>query len=109
MTMMALSPLHQQLSIPRTPEVGNIQQAAMQRPMQEQTLLELQAAKLAEAQRSQSASIDQVEKGIIRDQEKNNQQEKDKRKKESSEKTLDVVKDEDSIHPYKGHKLDIKL
>lgn len=106
---MALSPLHLQVSIPRTPEVGNVQQTAMQRPMQEQTLLELQAAKLAEAKRSQAENVEHAEKGVIRDQEKNKQHERDNKKKHASEQLTDAGKEEESIHPYKGHKLDIKL
>jgi len=105
---MALSPLHLQVSIPRTPEVSNLQQAAMQRPMHEQTLLEQQAEKLAEAQRNQATNIEHVEKGLIRDEEHHDQS-KGKHHKKSSEKVNDDEKDEGSIHPYKGHRLDIKL
>ncbi|MEK4250240.1 hypothetical protein [Paenibacillus sp. FSL W7-1287] len=106
---MGLSPLNLQLSVPRAPELSGLQQQAIQRPVMEQTMLEASVVKEAEHKRSQATAVDETEKGMIRDQEKE-QGGQDSQKKHARIGTQQEKDEEKSSnHPYKGHHLDIRL
>lgn len=106
---MGLNPLNLQLSVPRAPEISSIQQQAMNRPMTEQTLLEHGIAKETEEKRTQASAVDETEKGTIRDQEKDREGEASDRNKEKRRQKQELQEQAENHHPYKGHKLDIRL
>ncbi|GBG09622.1 hypothetical protein PAT3040_04279 [Paenibacillus agaridevorans] len=109
---MTFKPLDFQISVPRTQEFSGMQQQAAQRPITEQNMLAHQTEKHTEAQRSQSAAVEQSSNsGIKADQEKNGggdprQQGRGKgHGKDESAKELPP----ESPHPYKGLRFDVKL
>lgn len=107
---MGINPLNLQLSVPRTPEMSSLQQQAMQRPVIEQSMLESSALKQADEKRTVASSVDESEKAFIRDQENSNSQGNKNKKQKKSELGHDQEpNNEDSKHPYKGHRLDIRL
>jgi len=106
---MGLSPLNLQLSVPRAPELSNLQQQAMNRPVMEQTMLEATVVKEAEQKRTQAAAVDETEKGIIRDQEKDPNGQGSKKKNDRTRSKQELERELSTDHPYKGHHLDIRL
>jgi len=105
---MALNPLNLQMSVPRIPEASNFQQQALQKPIVDQTELAQQQIKHTEQSRTQTQKTNEAEKGIIRDgkNSQQQQQQQDNRKKNNEQQSS---LQEKSIHPYKGHSIDIKL
>ncbi|URN93435.1 MAG: hypothetical protein NAG76_16575 [Candidatus Pristimantibacillus lignocellulolyticus] len=106
---MGINPLNLQLSVPRTPEISTLQQQAMQRPVTEQTILASNALKHTDELRSVANSVDEIDKALIRDQEQANQQEQKSKKQKKNDTRLDQELSDDSKHPYKGHRFDIRL
>lgn len=106
---MGINPLNLQLSVPRTPEVSSLQQQAMQRPVTEQTILASNALKHTDELRSVAQSVEETDKALIRDQENGNQQEQKSKKRKQTDNALDQELNDDSKHPYKGHRFDIRL
>lgn len=105
---MAINPLNLQLSVPRAPELSNLQQQMLNRPVAEQSMLENNIAKETEEKRTQTSAVDEIEKGIIREDEEqegqgSHQQQKKRKKKQELQEQVE------NHHPYKGHKLDIRL
>ncbi|MFC6331140.1 hypothetical protein ACFP56_00780 [Paenibacillus septentrionalis] len=105
---MGLNPLNLQLSVPRAPELSNLQQQAMNRPAMEQTYLESTVAKETEQKRTQTSAVDEAEKGIIRDQEKDRSGQFSSKKRNAKD-DKGQENELSSDHPYKGHHLDIRL
>lgn len=106
---MGINPLNLQLSVPRTPELSSLQQQAMQRPVTEQTILASDSLKHTDELRSVANPVDEIEKSLIHDQESGNQQEHQSKKQKQADNSLDQGHNDDSKHPYKGHKFDIRL
>ena|GEM_PF-687724 len=104
-----INPLNLQLSVPRTPEMSSLQQQAIQRPVTEQTILASNALKHTDELRTVANSVEVVDKALIRDQDNANQQEHKSKKQKQTDKSLDQELNDDSKHPYKGHRLDIRL
>lgn len=105
---MGINPLNLQLSVPRTPELSGIQQQAMQRPVTEQTMLETNALKQADEQLKTANLVDETDKALIRDKENSNPQGNKKKKQQEQHKNSEGNADE-TQHPFKGHKFDIRL
>lgn len=104
---MTLNPLNMQISVPRTPDVSNIQQQSMLKPVVDQTELAQQAIKHTEHTRTQTQKANEAEKGLIRDEGKSKQQHQQQQRKNNNQA---LQSDEQKpIHPYKGHSIDIKL
>lgn len=106
---MGLSPLNLQISVPRAPEISSLQQQAVNRPVMEQTMLEASVVKETEQKRSQAAAVDETEKGLIRDQEKDAHGQEAKKKHDRSRNQQEQTQETSPDHPYKGHHLDIRL
>lgn len=107
---MGLNPLNLQLSVPRSPELSSLQQQAITRPVIEQTMLESSIAKETEEKRTQTSQVDEIEKGVIRDQEKEQgTSEQEQHNGKHQRKKPDKQGNAENHHPYKGHKLDIRL
>lgn len=106
---MGINPLNLQISVPRTPEMSSLQQQALQRPVTEQTILASNALKHTEELRSVAHSVEATEKGLIRDEEHGNGQEQKSKKQKQADNGLSQELNDDSKHPYKGHRFDIRL
>ena len=107
---MTLNPLNMQMSVPRIPEASNIQQQAMQKPVVDQTELAKQTIKDIEHNRTQTQKTNETEKSTIRDQQQSrNQEQQSQQEKNKKNLKQDPSNEPKSIHPYKGHSIDIKL
>jgi len=102
-------PLDLQMSVPRVQEFSGIQQQAVQRPVTEQNMLATHAEKQTEAQRSQSAAVEQSSNaGIKPDQEggqsgEHGQSGRGQKERQAKESVPEIP------HPYKGLLFDKKL
>lgn len=105
---MGMNPLNLQLSVPRAPELSGIQQQAIQRPVTEQTMLEANALKQADEKLKTANLVDKTDKTLIRDKENSNPQ-GNKKKKQQEQHNSSEGKADDTQHPFKGHKFDIRL
>lgn len=104
---MALNPLNLQVSVPRSSEIGQLQQHALHKQVADQTDLAKNANKLTEDIRTQTQKMDKTEKKLKYD-EKNSQQESQYQQQKKKRQQKENAEDK-SIHPYKGHSIDIKL
>ncbi|MBH5316614.1 hypothetical protein I6N90_02180 [Paenibacillus sp. GSMTC-2017] len=107
---MTFKPLDLQMSVPRTQEFGSMHQQALQKPLSEQNILANQATKLTEELRKQNTAVEQSSKSQVRADQESNQSNLHKKSKRSQDKeNKDEESCESPAHPYKGHRLDIKL
>ncbi|WP_042160510.1 hypothetical protein [Paenibacillus gorillae] len=103
---MTFRPIDLQVSIPRTPELGGVQGALNQRPAMEQTKLGEQQTRQDELARTRNEGLEHaVGLNIRKDQEGSKGGKRDKQRNPSAEE----AEDEKPIHPYKGHRFDMKL
>lgn len=106
---MTLRSIELQVAIPRTSEVGQIQNQLAQKPAYDQNQLAQQSAKKADEQLKKSNEIDQAFELQIRDEEQKqgggrNDQKRERKKDEQAEPGQTV-----SVHPYKGRHIDLTL
>lgn len=88
-----------------------MQQQAMQRPITEQSMLEANALKQTEEKRTTASVVDETDKTLIRDKDYKNPQGKAKKDKKDDKQEDEASSDQadEKMHPYKGHRLDIRL
>ncbi|GGD68154.1 hypothetical protein [Paenibacillus nasutitermitis] len=101
-----------QVSIPRTPEKGNLQSQMNQKPILDQAQLEGDTVKQTEQQRSRNTEIEQSAKPGIHNQQQPGYSSKRKRPgEEKEESALDEAANSHAApdHPYKGKHIDISL
>jgi hypothetical protein len=108
---MTFRPLDLQIAIPRTQELGNMQQQAAQRPVTEQNILEQGAAKQIEEMRKQNAAVEGSSKPRVQT---NGEEGKGGTYGKGSKKKRPVSADGgegegEPAHPYKGRSIDIRL
>jgi len=106
---MAINPLNLQLSVPRAPELSNLQQQMIHRPVTEQTILEESVARETEEKRTQTSAVDEIEKGIVREDEQEREGEASDQQQKNKKKNQELQEQVENHHPFKGHKLDIRL
>jgi hypothetical protein len=109
---MTFKSLDLQMSVPRTQEFSGMHGQAIHKPVADQNMLAAQTSKETELARGKNTAIEHANGLNVRSdteghQDNANQQAKRKR----SEKTDDAesMQEQPPAHPYKGHKLDIKL
>lgn len=107
---MSFKPLDLQMSVPRTQDVSIIKSQAAQKPVVDQNSLAQQAMSETEKMRTESSKLEKSAKALIKDQgrERNKQQEQ-LAEQEGTVDAKQAAPAPESIHPYKGHHLDISL
>ncbi|MFF2089037.1 hypothetical protein [Paenibacillus sp. NPDC058174] len=104
---MTFRPIDLQHSIPRTPEVGGMQGAINQRPAIEQTKLAEQQTRQDELARTRNEGLEHTAGlNIRKDQESSKGGKRDKQRNPNAE---EAEEEKQPIHPYKGHRFDMKL
>lgn len=96
-----------QIAVPRTAEAGRIQQDHLQRPANDQHMLNAQTVKKTELDRHRSQGVDETAHTEVREGEKQSSENMSHgnqrhRQNESEQQTA-------AEHPYKGHHLDLSL
>lgn len=100
------------MTVPRTQEFGGLQQQAVQRPVTEQNMLALQAAKQTEGLRTPITSAQHISNRGMREKpqgDQGNALQKKARKRKPDQAAEDNIAADSPAHPYKGHHLDIRL
>lgn len=105
---MALNPLNMQASVPRSGEIGQMQQHAMHKQIADQDDLSKLVQKHSDEARTQTQKMDETEKKLKYD-ERNSQQDAHYQQQKKRKKQQQENSEEKTIHPYKGHSIDIKL
>ncbi|MGG1633556.1 hypothetical protein BK120_19460 [Paenibacillus sp. FSL A5-0031] len=100
-----------QMSVPRTQEFSGMHGQAMHKPVADQNTLANQSAKQTELLRGKNTAIEQSNGLHIRsDQEGQQGNAYQQAKRKRTQLSSDVDEQEAApTHPYKGHRLDIKL
>lgn len=100
-----------QMSIPRTQEFSGMHGQAIHKPVTDQTMLAAQTTKQIELARGKNSAIEQANGLHVRsehDEQQGNAYRKPSKKRSDSD-TADSEQEQPPPHPFKGHKLDIKL
>ncbi|MBO7746628.1 hypothetical protein I8J29_20635 [Paenibacillus sp. MWE-103] len=107
---MPYRPIDFQVSVPRTPESASQQSQMNHRPALEQALLEKDAAKTMEEQRSRNAEVEQSgNRGISSEHDRNSRSAEKRGAWQNRGQTGQERKDErdEPPHPYKGKHIDV--
>ncbi|MBD2870711.1 hypothetical protein [Paenibacillus arenilitoris] len=101
-----------QMSVPRTQEYGGMQGQAIHKPVAEQNMLADQSAKHTERLRSKNTGVEQSAGLQVRSGNENRAGDGGAHKSEKRKRTAEEPDDsagQQPVHPFKGHRLDIKL
>ncbi|HTG69168.1 MAG TPA: hypothetical protein VL921_07880 [Candidatus Udaeobacter sp.] len=108
---MSFKSIDLQMSVPRTQEFSGMQGQAIHKPVLDQNMLAAQASKQTELARGKNSAIEQTNGLHVRsehDGQQGNAYQKPRQKRTDSE-NADSEQEQPPAHPFKGHKLDIKL
>ncbi|OZB97827.1 hypothetical protein [Paenibacillus sp. XY044] len=103
---MSMKAVEMQIAIPRTSEVGKVQNELHHRPAQDQQFLAEQGIKETAEMSKRSESVDETADAAIRDEGGRNKQRRNQTASTSAEESADL---QDAQHPFKGHHLDVSL
>jgi hypothetical protein len=107
---MSFKAIDLQFAVHKNDEAGIRQNQLMQKPRQDETILENQAAQSTEKDRHRSSKLEESARADIQDHGGKEQQmaeRKSKNKKTSSSASPEP--DHQPNHPYKGHHIDLSL
>lgn len=107
---MSFKAIDLQFAVHKNDEAGIRQNQLMQKPRQDETILENQAAQSTEKDRHRSSKLEESARSDIQDHGGQKQQmaeRKSKNKKSSSSASPEP--DHQPNHPYKGHHIDLSL
>lgn len=97
-----------QIAVPRTQEVGKIQNELHQRTAQEQTLLTNQEIKDSRELRQRSSGVDETTNSSIREEGKQQQSSQHDGRQQNNQQEQSS-ETQPAEHPYKGHHIDLSL
>lgn len=100
-----------QIAIPRTSEVGNVQNHLMQKPVYDQEALAAKAIEQKDRQLRQTEKVDDPSSALIRDDQRRGSKGKRERGSPQTGKAKPGGKPatDPSGHPYKGQHIDFTL
>ncbi|MFC4811262.1 hypothetical protein [Paenibacillus sp. GCM10023250] len=104
---MPYRPIDLQVSVPRTPDTAAQQSQMNHRPALEQTLLEKDAAKTTEEQRSRNAEVERSNIGSERDRESRSSEKRGARQNRGQPVQESKDERDEPPHPYKGKHIDV--
>lgn len=107
---MSFKAIDLQFAVHKNDEAGIRQNQMMQKPRQDETILENQAAQSTDKDRHRSSKLEESARADIKDHGRHNQQStkgKSMSKKPSDSSTSESSHQPD--HPYKGHHIDLSL
>jgi hypothetical protein len=104
---MGLKSIEMQVALPRTQELGRMQEQFNQRAVIDQHLKSEEEKKRAEEERKKTKEAQQKEKGLIASDEESRSSQQGETKK-SKKKTLES-KQKQATHPFVGNNIDIRL
>ncbi|MBD0380330.1 hypothetical protein [Paenibacillus sedimenti] len=109
---MSMKSIDLQFAVHKNDEAGLKQNQLMQKPRQDETILENQAAQTTELDRGRSSKLEESARTNIKDHSRKNQ--KQRERKRENKANLDSAATSGSSnhypdHPYKGHHIDLSL
>ncbi|UKS29860.1 hypothetical protein LOZ80_13365 [Paenibacillus sp. HWE-109] len=107
---MSFKAIDLQLAVHKNDEAGIRQNQLMQKPRQDETILENQSLQNTERDRHRSSRLEESARADIKDQSGQNQQTSkgnSKRKRKADGNSSAVPHEPE--HPYKGHHIDLSL
>lgn len=109
---MSFKAIDLQFAVHKNDEAGIKQNQLMQKPRQDEALLENQAATATNKDRSRSSKLEESARTDIKDRrEHKHANSKNKKREHASEPASSVssITEQQSNHPYKGHHIDLSL
>lgn len=107
---MSFKAIDLQFAVHKNDEAGIRQNQMMQKPRQDETILENQAAQSTEKDRHRSSKLEESARADIKDQSKHNHQStKGKLTSNNNSNTDTSETSHQPDHPYKGHHIDLSL
>ena len=103
---MSMKAVEMQIAIPRTSEVGKVQNELHHRPEQDQQFLAEQQLKEAAEMSRRSESVDEAADAAVRDEGGRNKHRLNQAASPSAGEHEDL---QNAQHPFKGHHLDVSL
>lgn len=107
---MSFKTIDLQFAVHKNDEAGIRQNQLMQKPRQDETILENQAAQTTEKDRFRSSKLEESVRADLKDHGEQKQQ-SNKGKTKNKGKTISVLPEgnHQPDHPYKGHHIDLSL
>ncbi|BFT73046.1 hypothetical protein [Paenibacillus sp. P36] len=108
---MSFKAIDLQFAVHKNDEAGIRQNQLMQKPRQDETILENQAAQSTEKDRQRSSKLEESARTDINGQGGQKQQmaERKPRSKKPSSSSESIEHEHQPNHPYKGHHIDLSL
>lgn len=106
---MSFRSVEMQIAIPRTSEIGSVQNHLMQKPAYDQALLAAKASQEKERHLRQSVKIDEPSASLIRQRQRGNDGKDREQKKNHNDRSQADTGGEQTLHPYKGRHIDFSL
>ncbi|OPH61957.1 hypothetical protein BC351_01575 [Paenibacillus ferrarius] len=107
---MSFKAIDLQLAVHKNDEAGIRQNQLMQKPRQDEAILEHQSLMNTEKDRHRSSKLEKSDRADIKDQGRDKQQaSKRKFKNKNNLETVSTESHHSPDHPYKGHHIDLSL
>ncbi|OBZ16905.1 MULTISPECIES: hypothetical protein [Bacillales] len=100
-----------QMSVPRTQEFSGMHGQAIHKPVADQNMLAAQTTKDTELARGKNSAVEQTNGLNVRSEKDGRQEDANQqgRRKRSEIGAAESEQEHPPTHPFKGHRLDIKL
>ncbi|WNR46671.1 hypothetical protein [Paenibacillus roseipurpureus] len=109
---MSFKAIDLQFAVHKNDEAGIKQNQLMQKPRQDEAILENQASQATEKDRYRSSKLEESARADIKDRREQKHAKRVKKKRETSATdalSSSFVSESQSSHPYKGHHIDLSL
>ncbi|MEW9697694.1 hypothetical protein [Paenibacillus sp. SI8] len=107
---MSMKSIDLQFAVHKNDEAGTRQNQLMQKPRQDETILENQAMQTTEKDRSRSGKLEESARTNVNDHGHSKQnQSREKSEREHKADSQTVSSSHHPEHPYKGHHIDLTL
>ncbi|NEW05573.1 hypothetical protein GK047_06010 [Paenibacillus sp. SYP-B3998] len=107
---MSMKAIELQFAVHKNDEAGIRQNQLMQKPRQDETILENQSVQTTERDSHRSGKLEESARTNVNDMDKQKQKhQKGKNKQKAKVESHAILNTHHSDHPYKGHHIDLSL
>lgn len=107
---MSSKSVEMQIAIPRTSEIGNVQNQLMQKPVYDQAALAAKTMQQKQRQLQQSTKVEEPPSSLVRDEQRESKKEQKQGKTKADAVTPGASsRSARTEHPYKGKHIDFSL
>ncbi|MDR6552791.1 hypothetical protein [Paenibacillus qinlingensis] len=106
---MSFNAIDLQFAVHKNDEAGIKQNQLMQKPRQDETILENQATQTTERDRGRTSKLEEGGRADIKDRREQKKAQLGKSKTRRPLESLSKDTEQQPMHPYKGHRIDLSL